>query len=254
MIAPENGGFLLKRIIPETAVASTQATGYEIEKSFTQIPSQVFKSEELTEALVIDLDFGEVVALQGFGIVNHTIPETATITLKYSSAGFLEPWEATDEIPWREKNTYIFIERTFRYVQLHIDATAGVLQIGALFPALVKFQFPHNYSWEYEQDFEVAKDVQVSDDGVHFEYPDGDSQVVAPEYEKFKITFNDIDKQHRESFKRLIRPGKKIFIPDFQSLDSHYGIVPDKVLKTVRALRGDTYILRFSEDATGETQ
>lgn len=253
-IPADNGGFLKRRVKPVSVQASQQETGYEIDHAFTLIPSQVFESGTLTANLTIDMDFGAQTSFLGFALINHNIPDTATITFYYSSTGFTPPFDAFDVMTWHEKNIYMFCDRSYRYVRIEIAAVGSSIRIGVIYPALERFQFPHNYSWGYKREFVVAKVVTTSDYGVHFEEPNEESAVTAPEFEKLWLTFDDVKDQYYESYKDLIRVGKKVYIPAFTAGLCFYGIVPNTKLTSVSAREGDTYSLDFFEDAHGETQ
>ena len=254
-IPADNGGFIKNRVITKNVSAGTfYDPNSEIDNIFTGVPSQYFETPfnlNIDQPLCIDMTFPDPVSLNGFGIVNHNIPTNATVKLKYwSAAGFSEPADDFDTITITPKNTYCFITQTYQYIRLEIDAPGYTIKIGELFPAQTKLQFPHNFSWGYDDEYCVAKEVTTSDAGQHFEEPDvevGDDPAAA--YEKLSMSFGPVDREHFDIFKELVIPGHKIFIPDFTQATCYMGIVPDKAFKAKRNLKGDSYSLRFWEHA-----
>ncbi len=101
--------------------------------------------------------------------------------------------------------------------------------------------------------FRVVKQVDTTDEGLHYETP-GDTTETVPEYRTFTISFDDVDRQHQEEFEPLIRPHDKIFIPSYTQPRCFYGIVPNTTLEEDRKKSGDAFNIRFLEHAMGGPQ
>ncbi|UCH93621.1 MAG: hypothetical protein JSV88_25580 [Candidatus Aminicenantes bacterium] len=249
---PENGGFLLGRIIPQGFAASSEAEGNEIGNAFEKDPTLLYKSIEST--ITINMTLKQYELIQGISLVNHNFPETVEIKFRFCTDDSFSPEsiEIEKTIPYAPKNTHLItndIQQTYKYLQLYISSNSPI-QIGYVYLAKKAFQFPHNYSWGYEDKFEVLKLTDTTDYGINYETPDPDEgEPPAPESRKFRITFNDIDNQFYETFFDLIRPGKKIWIPSFQGAKCHYGIIPDDSIDAKRKKGTDIFSIRFWEDA-----
>ena len=246
---PGNGGFILAWKKPDSVVVNSEATGFEIQNAFIKYPTKIFESESNT--INIDMTYNTAWKSTGIALVNHNLTETADIRFRF----YLDPSFSTldDEktIPYNKKNTYLIIDEStigdYNYNQLYIsDTSISTIQIGVIFPG-TGFQFPHNFSWGYIEDFNVGKDVATTDGGFHIETPDEEELIQAPEYSKMEIKFSSVNRSIHEVYKNLIRPGNKIFIPTFLEKTCYYGIVATKNLKGTREKKGDTYSLQFWE-------
>lgn len=253
-----NGGLLLRRIKPSGISASSHKTGYEIEKAFDDPnPSIIYNSDAQTAN--INMTFDDILPLpHAFTLVNHNLPATAVVQLKYYSNSGFTTLIGTITMTRNEKNMYRIIDTgdlpsINKYVQLSIDSKQTDFYIGVIFCSNV-FQFPHNYSWGYEVEFTVEKEVETTDEGYNIEFPGDDDDWNAAEYSKIKITFDDIDRTYYPTFLQVIRPGKKVFFESKNRQTCYYGIVPDKKLTAKKNKTGDTYPITFIEDAIGESQ
>ncbi|NIR04216.1 MAG: hypothetical protein GTN82_02185, partial [Candidatus Aminicenantes bacterium] len=132
------------------------------------------------------------------------------------------------------------------------DPNVTEIKIGCIYPGLA-YQFPYNYKFGLETEFHVVKQVDTTDEGIHFETPDEDDNVTAPEYHRYRMNFGDLKHQYFHEYCELIKPGKKVYILKFTEMECYYGIVPDQSLKKVTTRNEDTYSLRFFEDALGGT-
>ena len=248
---PENGGFLLKWQKPLEVSADSTATGSDILNAFEGDPTFLFTSQNST--LKVNMRMKEPVNITGFSVVNHNLPETATIKLRYClDNGYENSIDVEKTISYYKKNTYLAYQEVqqYEYIQLYISSS-GPISFGCLFLAKLAFQFPHNYSWGYDDEFEVIKEVDFTDYGVGYEYPNPDNgDDPAYERRKYRINFSDVNREHHEKFFDLIRPGKKVWIPNFTALKCHFGIVPDKKLSSKKNKSGDTYSVGFHEDST----
>ena len=149
------------------------------------------------------------------------------------------------------KNTCLIIDEStigdYQYIQLYAsDTSISSIKIGVIFTG-TGFQFPHNFSWGYIEEFNVGKDVATTDGGFHIETPDEDELIQAPEFSKMEIKFSSVDRAIHNIYKNLIRPGNKIFIPTFLERTCYYGIVATQNLKSTREKKGDTYSIQFWE-------
>lgn len=245
---PENGGFLLQRIIPQSQSASSEAEGFLIWNAFDKDPT--IQYESIDSIVTINMVLKQYELIQGVALVNHNFPETVELKIRFcTDETYNEYVEKT--IPYAPKNSYIItdIQQTYKYLQLYISSNSAI-QIGYIYLAKKAFQFPHNYSYEREDQFHVMKLVDTTDYGINYESPDPDEgEPPAPESRRFRITFDDINQQYHETFFDLIRPGKKIWMPNFQKTPCHYGIVPDDTLEAKRKKTTDTYSIRFWEDS-----
>jgi hypothetical protein len=249
-IPADNGGFLLNRKTTKNVDCPFFDSGDNIGRIFSGVPNEYFESDGLTQPLRINMTFTEAHHFLGFGIINHNIPEIVTsIKVRFSSTGFEEEdIEVEDALAWHEKNIYKFIDRQYQYCQLEIDCDGYSIRIGELFPAREVFQFPCNYNWGYEREFNVAKFVTTSDTGTHFEEPNieqGDRQPA--EYEKLYFSFGPTDTDNFELYKKLVRVGQKIYIPDLTSQVCYMGIVPNDKLKGKNQIDGTAFNLNFME-------
>lgn len=248
---PGNGGFIMNWNKPGTIEADSEKTGNEIESAFIMYPTQIFEST--SGSVSIKMTYSTPWKLTGLALINHNLTETAAIQLLfYTDANFTT---LADEktIPYSQKNTYIIIDENvigqYRYIELSIsDSALATIRIGIIFPGS-GFQFPHNFSWGYTEEFKVDKHVDTTDGAFHHETPTEKSEV--PEYSKFKITFNSVDPGIHDLYKKLIRVGNKIFIKSFQEPECYYGIVPDKNLKAEKEKKGDKYSIEFWEHSLG---
>lgn len=251
MINPENGGVISGRSKPETVWASTEAQGYEIDHALNKNPMEIYKST--TSTTTIKMTFPSPIKMTGFALINHNLTESATISLRfYTDANFTQ-LDTEKSISHAPKNTYVIINdiSEYKYILLYIDNPGqSEIKIGLIYPG-TSFQFPSNYTWDYDDEFNIVKEVDTTDEGIHFETPDEDQNEPVPEFTKLKITFRDIEREHYETFKALIRVGKKVLIPDYTINECFYGIFPDKKLPIKRKLEGDTFSLNFWEDAIG---
>ncbi len=245
-----NGGFIWKRKYPTQFVSVPSLTGHEIENAFQNDPTWLYTSDG-TSPLPIKMVFESNKKFSGLGLINHTIPPTATMEIVFYSDAFITPLYTTS-IPYTIINTYkLFEEIQSEYVKLQIGNVTGLnVSIGELYLG-EKFQFPHNFSWGYEEEFNILKDVDTTDDGIQYETPGENEETY--EYSKLRFTFNDVNMEYFEIYKNLIRPGKKVFIPNFNKPECHFGIVPNKTLKRQKKRTGDDYSLEFWTDAIRST-
>jgi hypothetical protein len=246
----ENGGVILGRYKPTAAIASTEAEGYEIGSAFNLNPTQTYKSTGFTATINMTFPLDKY---SGWGIINHNLTSTASINLRF----FNEPTFTTPEreiaIPFNERNTYILIPdiSDYSYIQLYVtDPNLSEIEIGTIRPGKWS-PFPCNYKWGYQEEFCVSKSVDISDEGVLFETPNEDENEPIPECTKLKITFENVEREHYNYFKNLIRVGKKVLILDPSDQECFFGIFPDKTIPGVRKLEGDNFSLQFWEDAIG---
>lgn len=252
-----NGGLLMKRIQPISIEANSQRTGYEIPFAINPNPSLIYNS--LVQTADIKLIFAQNLPLShAVTLVNHNLPVSAVVNLKYYSDAGFTTLIGTVPMTVSEKNMYRIvtasdIAATGKYLKISIDSKRDNFFIGVIFPSGV-FQFPHNFSWGYEDEFVVEKEVEVSDYGYPIETPDDDDNWSAPEYHRIRISFDDVDRTYHNQFLQVIRPGKKVFFPSTSKGECFYGIVPDKVLKAKKNQTGDTYSVSFQEAAVGESQ
>lgn len=248
---PENGGVILGRYKP-TAVADTEAEGYEIDKAFNLNPTQIYKSTASTAT--INMTFSQD-KYTGWGIINHNLTSTASIALRFYTESTFTNLDHETTIPFSMRNTYILIPgiSEYSYIQLYItDPSLTEIEIGIIRPG--KWEpFPCNYKWGYQEEFCVSKDIDTTDEGIIFESPGEDEEQPTPEYSKLRITFENVKREHYDYFKNLIRVGKKVLILDPDKQECFFGVFPDKKIPGVRKLEGDTFSLQFWEDAIGAT-
>lgn len=245
---PANGGFLLNMQRPETVTAGSETSGFEISYAFMENPTLKYKSG--AESTTINITLTAVSEISGFALINCNLSAAAQIRFRYCSDGtFSTVIEEKTVSSTGGKNSYLVIDAppSTKYLQLYISDPGNPPEIGVIYLG-ESFQFPHNYSWGYENEFCVAKEVDTTDEGVHFETP-GPGEDPAPEWENFKLTFSRTDSQFRQQFFPLIRPSKKVFMPSYTQPECHYGIVPEKTLKSKRNRDGDTYTISFYEDS-----
>lgn len=242
-----NGGFLLRPQIPDVYTATSNA-GYEIDFAFDFYSSIVFESVQNTA--IIRFSYQTARKIEGIALINHNIPETATMKFRYCLNDQYNI-DIEKNIPWAEKNTYLFDTQvsTYSYYEIYIDSNQPV-QIGFIFPAETALQFPHMFSYSYKMKFQVEKNVETTDGGVHIETPTEN----VPEWHEFTITFDDVDHSFYPTYCDLIRPGNKVFFLSSGSPECYYGIVPTKVLDGNIEFSGDTYSIEFFEHGTGEKQ
>lgn len=246
---PGNGGFILSWKKPDSVVADSEAAGYEIGNAFLKYPTKVFESESNTVS--INMTYNTAWKPTGIALINHNLTEIAVIKLRFYLDSNFSTLDDEKTIPYNVKNTYLVIDEStigeYHYIQLYIsDTSISSIQLGVIFPG-TGFQFPHNYSWGYVEDFNVGKDVDTTDGGFHNETPDEEEEIQAPEYTKVEITFSSVDPGIHNIYKNLIRVGQKIFIRSFTSPKCYYGIVPNKNLKATKEKKGDTYSIQFWE-------
>lgn len=246
---PGNGGFILSWKKPDSVTAMYPKPGYDIETAFLKYPTKKFKSTSNTEE--INMTYNTAWKLTGIALTNHNLTETAVIQLRFYLDSNFTTLDDEKTIPYNLKNTYLIIDEstigTYNYIQLYIsDTSISSIQLGVIFPG-TGFQFPHNYSWGYIEDYNIGKDVDTSDGGFHHETPDEEEEIQPPEYSKFVITFSSVDPWIHNVYKNLIRVGNKIFIPSFLKQDCYYGIVATKNLKTTKEKKGDNYQIQFWE-------
>lgn len=251
MTRPENGGFILNRKLPASLLCNYTGQGYNIENAFFGNPNYIWKSDGSLN-IYIKMTFANPIKLSGCGIINHTIPATATVVLHYYHDAFLTYAGNSGGWSWNEKNMYkIITEVEYQYYSLSIALPgSSAIQIGEIHLG-DSFQFPHNFSWGYEEEFEVVKKVDTTDEGVHYETPDDSDTYIAPSFSKLQISFDDTKDEYYPMFKTLIMPGKKIFIKNYTKPDCHFGIVPNTKLKAKKKRTGDSYSIEFWEDAIG---
>lgn len=245
---PANGGFLLNMQQPEAVTASSQVSGFEISYAFHKNPT--LKYNAAADTTTINITLPAAAEISGFAVINCNLSAAAQIRLRYCTDGtFSTVIEEKTVSSTGGKNNYLVIDAppSTKWIQLYIYDSGNPPEIGVIFMGTA-FQFPHNYSWGVESEFHVAKDVDTSDEGIHFETP-GPDEEPAPEWEKFSLTFSRTDSQFRQQFFPLIRVGKKIFLPSFLGPECYYGIVPDKSLKAKSNRDGDTYSITFMEDS-----
>jgi len=252
-----NGGLLLRRIKPTTITCNSQQTGYEITLALDPNPSIIFNSNAQTGN--INMTFADVLPVpHAITLVNHNLPATATVQLKYYSDSGFTTLIGTLNMTRCEKNMYRIIDvgelpSINKYLRIVIDSKQTNFYIGVIFTSNV-FQFPHNYSWGFDDELVCEKEVEVTDYGYTIETPGDDDAWSAPEYHKIRISFDDVNRAYHSSFLQVIRPGKKVFFPSPARGECYYGIVPDKTLKATKKQTGDTYSVNFQEDAIGESQ
>ena len=251
---PENGGVIKNRFKPESVAASSESEGHEIPYAFNNNPQE--KYESTSNTITINMTFPTEIIMTGFGIINHNLTENASIQLKfYLNSSFTSP-DREVSLTFAEKNIYQIIDDItgYKYIQLYIqDANLSTISFGVLYPGKWE-QFPGNFTVENEEEFCVGKEVDTTDYGVHFESPGEEENTAVPEYTKLKVNFSNINREHYSFFKSLIRVGKKILIidPTDQEEECYYGLFPDDKLPFKRHfLEGDTFSMRFWEDAIG---
>ncbi len=254
MTRPENGGFILNRKLPASLLCNQTAQGYSIENAFSGNPNFIWKSDGSIN-IYIKITFANPIKLSGGGIINHTIPATATVMLHYYYDAFLTYAGNSGSWTLNEKNMYkIITEVEYQYYSLSIALSeSSSVQIGEIHLG-DSLQFPHNFSWGYEEEFEVVKKVDTTDEGVHYETPDDKDTYTAPSFSKLTVNFDDINNQYYTTYKTLIMPGKKIFIKNFTKPECYFGIVPNTKLKAKKKRTGDSYSIGFWEDAIGGVQ
>lgn len=244
---PGNGGFILSWNKPDSVVADNEATGSEIPNAFIKYPTKVFKSG--SNNVKINMTYNTAWKLTGIALVNHNLTAAAVIKLRFYLDSSFQTLDVEKTIPYNVKNTYLIIDEStigdYQYIQLYVsDTSISSIQMGVIFPGTA-FQFPHNFSWGFEEDFNVGKEVTTTDGGFHIETPDkGD---ITPEYSKIGIKFSSVDPAIHDVYKNLIRPGNKIFIPSFLKQDCFYGVVASKNLKAIKEKKGDSYPIQFWE-------
>lgn len=246
---PGNGGFILNWKKPDSVVVNSEAAGFEIPNAFIKYPTKVFQSNSNT--ISIDMTYNTAWKPTGVAVVNHNLTETANIRFRFYLDSSFSTLDDEKTVPFNMKNTYLIIDEStigvYNYIQLYIsDTSISSIQIGVIFPG-TGFQFPHNFSWGYNEDFNVGKDVATTDGGFHIETPDEEELIQSPEYSKFGITFSSVDPEIYNIYKNLVRVGNKIFIPSFLSQNCYYGVVADKNLKATKEKKGDTYSIQFWE-------
>ena len=161
-------------------------------------------------------------------------------------------------VTWQEKNIY-FIDQaigTYQYFQIYISSTAPIT-LGCIFPGLDAWQFPENFTIRRKHKYHVGKKAESSDDGMHFESPDpenDENETDPPEWQELGITFKCTDESLLPQYRKLIRPGKKILIPNFQEGLCYYGIIPNSEIDASRDLGEDQFSLDFWECAVSEPQ
>jgi len=254
---PGNGGFILDWNKPDTVAADHQATGFEIENAFSKYPTKVFLSGSNT--VKINMTYNTAWKLTGIALVNHNLTAAAVTKLRFYLDSSFQTLNVEKTIPYNVKNTYLIIDEStignYKYFQVYItDTSIASIQIGVIFPG-TGFQFPHNFSWGYTEEFNVVKEIDTTDGGFHEETPGEDQEISAPEYSKIGIIFSAVDPGIHDVYKNLIRVGNKIFIPSFYKQGCFYGVVSDKTLKTTKEKKGDTYSIQFWEHSLfGGTQ
>ena len=246
---PGNGGFILSWKKPDSVAADHQATGFEIGNAFIKYPTKVFLSG--SNNVKINMTYNTPWKPTGIALINHNLTQTAVINLRFFLDSNFSTLDDEKTIPYNVKNTYLIIDEStigeYHYIQLYIsDTSISSIQFGIIFPG-TGFQFPHNYSWGYTEEFNVVKEIDTTDGGFHEESPGEDQEITAPEYSKIGITFSSVDPGIHDVYKNLIRVGNKIFIPSFLKQDCFYGVVADKTLKTTKEKKGDTYSIQFWE-------
>jgi hypothetical protein len=243
-----NGGFLLRAQIPYAYTADNYNPGYEIGHAFDPYSSIVFESSQ--NAVTIRFSYTIARKIEGISLINHNIPETATMKFRYCLNDQYD-MDVEKNISWAERNIYLFdtLVSTYSYYEIYISAGQPI-QIGYIFPAKTALQFPHMFSYSYKKKFNVGKSVETTDEGVHIETPAEN----APEWYEFSITFDDVVQSFYSIYCDLIRPGNKVFFLSAESPECYYGIVPTKALDAQVEFSGDTYTIDFFEHATGEKQ
>lgn len=250
-----NGGVIMKKAKIANITADNHVTGYEIEKALDHNPSYIFKSESNT--VTIDITLESEGKVPGWGLVNHNLSSGATIKLRYCLNASFEI-DIEKDVPYFEKNIY-FIDQaigTYQYFEIYISSTAPI-NLGCLFPGLDAWQFPENFVIRRKHKYHCAKKSESSYEGMHYESPDpenDDNDSDPPEWEELGITFKCSDESLLSQYKKLIRPGKKILIPNFQEGECYYGIIPDNEIDASRDLGIDQFSLDFWECAVGEPQ
>jgi hypothetical protein len=245
---PGNGGFIFWKK-PDSVVADHEVVGYEIGNAFIKYPTKVFESG--SNSVEINMTYNTAWKLTGIALVNHNLTAAAVTKLRFYLDSSFQTLDLEKTIPYNVKNTYLIIDEStignYNYIQVFItDTSIASIQLGVLFPG-ASFQFPHNYSWGYIEDFNVGKEVDTTDGGFHIETPDEEEEIQAPEYSRLEISFSSVDPGIYDIYKNLIRVGNKVFIPGFTRTSCYYGIVPNKNLKATKEKKGDTYTIQFWE-------
>lgn len=248
---PENGGFLKNWAKPSTVTATVQDTDFEISKAFRFDPNETFCAS--ASAVTINLTYSSPREITGIAFINHNLTPASNSFIRFFETEFTGEPDVELSIPFATKNTYLIIDPGLVYnkIQLYIeDQSLEMIQVGVIYPG-ESYQFPYNYSWDYEVEFSVVKEVEVTDCGLVIETPSEDDTDPVPEMTKYRISFSDIDRNF-EDIKALIRRGKKVFIPDFTVNECHFGTVPDFSITSRNTYEAEEYSISFWEDAIGE--
>jgi hypothetical protein len=250
----ERGGFIKNRYKPDavTLVSGGEKTGYGIDHAFNTNPTQVFMSTSNT--VKINMSYLTAKTITGFGIINHNLTESADMILRYYADAGFTTLLLEHEISCHPVNTYSIIEDapTCNYIQLYIyDAPIQYIKMGVIFPGLT-FKCPTNFDYELTIEYTVIKDVRDTDEGLHLEYPDPDIEPDIPSFTKLTLNFKKVGNEFFDLYKPLIKPGKKILIPDFSDGSCFYGIIPNSVLSSQYRIYHE-FSLEFLEDAICES-
>lgn len=238
-----NGGLFLKRQIPDSYSADNQLAGYEIGKAFDIFPTVIYDAGNTTT--VIDMTLTDPAAATGIALINHNLAPTASVRYRRGNDATFSTFVDDFPFPIYPTSTCIIVASSgYQYVQLEITNTVNI-QLGGIYLGTA-WQFPHNYDWGNIWDFEVDKKTDSTDSKFHYETP-GEKDEPATECSKFSMKFKGVNQQHFDSFKPLVRPGHKIFVPNWLEARCHYGVVPDTNLKNTRDQDGDYYGVRFWE-------
>lgn len=250
-----NGGVIMKKAKIVSIVADNYITGYEIEKALDHNPSYIYNSQNNTATIDITLDTPQKVP--GWGFINHNLTPIATMKLRYCLNSSFEI-DIEKDVSYFEKNMY-FIDQaigTYQYFEIYISSTAPIT-LGCIFPGLDAWQFPENFKIRRKHKYHCAKRAESSDDGMHYESPDpenDENETDPPEWEELGITFGCSDESLLPGYRKLIRPGKKILIENFQEGLCYYGIIPNDTIDANRDLGNDQFSLDFWECAVSEPQ
>lgn len=251
----DNGGFIRRRFVPESHAATNWQTGFGIENAFTKFSSQQYRST--TNTVQINCGVSQNSAdFTGIALINSNLTETALIKIKLGNDPTFTTFIVEKNMSLYGHSGWLSLEGVtgYSYLQLDIqDLSISEIWIGLIYLGTL-FQFPHNYSWGLVKRIVIKKSVVTTDYGIHLEWPDPeDTTIVAPEYCVYEMQFDDVEREHEGDFKKLIMPGKKVFVPTFIKSECHYGIVPNTELSSTKKDTGDDYALNFWEDAITES-
>lgn len=248
-----NGGVIMIKSKIASISADNNYPGREIGFVLDHNPSLIFQSQN--NNVTIDISLVSPGKVPGWGFVNLSL--CTSIKLRYCLNSSFEI-DIEKDVQYTEKNTY-FIDQaigTYQYFQVYITSTAPIT-LGCIFPGLDAWQFPENFTIRRKHKYHCAKRAESSDDGMHYESPDpenDENETDPPEWEELGITFKCSNATLLPEYRKLIRPGKKILIPNYQEGLCYYGIIPNSVIDASRDLGEDQFSLDFWECAVSEPQ